>query len=543
MRKHVVVIGAGIAGLTAAIYARRSGFDVTLIEQHKIAGGMCTSWKRRGYLFEGGVHWLTGSNPETEAYRLWRETGALDDTTPVLLHDPFHSVDCDGQLIHLYRDIDKTASHLIEISPEDAPRIKQLVKDVKKISKLQMPIFDVKGVKSEAPRKMTLGFLFKIVPALGALGRLGKVSCIDYVGQFKHPGLRRLFGVIPDRYTASSLIFTLATLHIGDGGYPLGGSLAMVNRMVKTFTDLGGTLMLNTRVHRVVIEEGVATGVELEVAGAAGAELEVAGAAGDDVGESGADVSAEDAAEGDAITDKESETASTSTRIPNDSFIAADAVIVTQETISALDALFDVPLEDVWLQDLRETTRPVTCTFVCVGVRTPLPGRILPEWELTEPITYADQTITELSFNNYCEYEGYAPEGCSSLTTAFIGDTYEFWKKAREEGRYAEEKKKLTEQIRRALCLKYPQVEGKIDVIDIATPLTYERYTGAYHGSWMAMMEPGDRNKNYPGYIESVNHLYFAGHRMTTPGGFPVAAASGRIAAQLVCRDLDVVFR
>jgi len=43
MKKHVIVIGAGIAGLCAAIYAKRSGFDVTLIEQHSISGGMCTS--------------------------------------------------------------------------------------------------------------------------------------------------------------------------------------------------------------------------------------------------------------------------------------------------------------------------------------------------------------------------------------------------------------------------------------------------------------------------------------------------------------------
>ena len=69
--KKVVVVGAGIAGLSAAIYAKRSGFDVTLCEQHSIAGGMCTSWKRKGYLFEGAVHWLTGSNPKTELYQLW----------------------------------------------------------------------------------------------------------------------------------------------------------------------------------------------------------------------------------------------------------------------------------------------------------------------------------------------------------------------------------------------------------------------------------------------------------------------------------------
>jgi len=47
MIKKVIIIGAGITGLTAAVYAQRSGFDVTLIEQHSIVGGMCTSWKRK----------------------------------------------------------------------------------------------------------------------------------------------------------------------------------------------------------------------------------------------------------------------------------------------------------------------------------------------------------------------------------------------------------------------------------------------------------------------------------------------------------------
>ena len=64
MGKKVIVIGGGIAGLTAGIYARRCGFDVTVLESHSIAGGNCTSWKRGGYLFEGGMHWLTGSSPK-----------------------------------------------------------------------------------------------------------------------------------------------------------------------------------------------------------------------------------------------------------------------------------------------------------------------------------------------------------------------------------------------------------------------------------------------------------------------------------------------
>jgi phytoene dehydrogenase-like protein len=518
MSKHVIVIGAGIAGLTAAIYARRSGFDVTLIEQHRIAGGMCTSWKRKGYLFEGGIHWLIGSSPETEAYQIWRETGALDDTTQVILHDPFHSVDCNGQIVHLYRDIDKTARHLIELSPEDAPLIKQLVKDVRALSRMQMPVFDIKGVKAEAPRKMSLGFLLRILPAMGAFKRLSKLSCAEYCKQFKHPGLQRLLDYIPGRYTALSLAFTLATLNIGDGGYPMGGSLAMVKRMVKTYLDLGGTLLMNTKVKRVVIDNGVATGVELEKRASSGKTSET-------------DLQHENASQREDSQQHEGE------------ILSADAVIITQETISALDALFDEPLEDAWLEDLRQTTKPSTCTFVCVGVSTRLPERILPEWQLSEPIHYAGQTVTKLSFNNYGEYEGYAPEGGMSLTTAFVSDTYDDWKQLLDEGRYDAERQQLAVQISRALCMRYPELEGKIEVIDIATPLTYERYTGAYHGSWMSITEPGDKNKSYPGFVDSVQRLYFAGHRMSPPGGFPVAAASGRTAAQMVCREFGVVFR
>lgn len=60
MSGRVIVIGAGVAGLTAGIYAGRSGFKVTVLEQHTIPGGMCTSWRRKGYLFEGAVQRTNG---------------------------------------------------------------------------------------------------------------------------------------------------------------------------------------------------------------------------------------------------------------------------------------------------------------------------------------------------------------------------------------------------------------------------------------------------------------------------------------------------
>jgi len=487
--KKIVVVGAGIAGLSAAIYAKRSGLDVTLIEQHSIAGGMCTSWKRKGYLFEGAVHWLTGSSPKTELYQLWKETGALSDNVKVFLPEIFTAVEQDDRIIYLYRDIEKTAEHLSSVSPVDRQQLRQLVSDVKAFSNMQMPIFDIKGVKTRNPKRFTFKALIKMLPAFPKMGRLNKISCKEYAEKFKHSGIRRLLKIVPDEFSAVSLIATLSTLDTGDGGYPESGSLAIANRMVKTFKDSGGKLLLNTQVKKIAVENGTVTGVKLE-----------------------------------------NET------------IYADAVIVTQETIAAVKQLFDIHPEEDWITELCKNTKHSACVFISVGINADISATPVPAWILDEPIIYADKKVTEIGFNNYVEYKGYAPEGCTALTTALMGDTYDFWKKAKDEGRYEEEKQNLAEQIRRAVCKKFPQAEGKIEVIDIATPLTYERYTGAYHGSWMSVSGPGDKMKAYPGCLKNIKGLYFAGHRIMSPGGLPVAVFTGWQAAQMVCRQFDVVF-
>ena len=81
--KKVIVIGAGISGLTAAVYARRSGFEVVVLEKAGNPGGVSTSWCRKGYTFEGGVHWLIGAKEDQPLHAVWKETGALQENNPV----------------------------------------------------------------------------------------------------------------------------------------------------------------------------------------------------------------------------------------------------------------------------------------------------------------------------------------------------------------------------------------------------------------------------------------------------------------------------
>ena len=58
-KKTIVIIGAGVAGLSAGIYAEQHGLHAILLEKNPSVGGMCTGWYRKGYYLDGCIHWLT----------------------------------------------------------------------------------------------------------------------------------------------------------------------------------------------------------------------------------------------------------------------------------------------------------------------------------------------------------------------------------------------------------------------------------------------------------------------------------------------------
>ena len=91
----IIIIGAGMAGLSAGCYARMNGFETHIFEAHGLPGGVCTTWKRRGYKIDGCVHWLTGSAPGNSFYPLWKEVGVVQDRQMVD-HDEYARIEGDG---------------------------------------------------------------------------------------------------------------------------------------------------------------------------------------------------------------------------------------------------------------------------------------------------------------------------------------------------------------------------------------------------------------------------------------------------------------
>ncbi|MGE5507775.1 MAG: NAD(P)-binding protein [Chitinophagales bacterium] len=108
-----------------------NGHEVDPFEQHTIAGGLCTAWKRQGYTFDGCVSWLVGSHRKGHWGKLWRELGALEDR-PIWDPDVFaYTEGRNGERFTMHADPDRLRAELKRVAPEDAKVIGEFCDAVK----------------------------------------------------------------------------------------------------------------------------------------------------------------------------------------------------------------------------------------------------------------------------------------------------------------------------------------------------------------------------------------------------------------------------
>ena len=80
MQKSIIIIGAGLSGLSAGYYAQINGYNACIFEHHTKSGGVAASWERKGYTIDGGIHFLTDYKPSTKLNSLYQELGISQPT-------------------------------------------------------------------------------------------------------------------------------------------------------------------------------------------------------------------------------------------------------------------------------------------------------------------------------------------------------------------------------------------------------------------------------------------------------------------------------
>ena len=491
MGKRVLIIGAGISGLSAGCYARMNGYDVEIHEAHTLPGGLCTAWKRNGYLVDGCIHWLTGSRPGGILYQIYEELGAVQGRK-MFDHDVFASIcGLDGRTLHLYTDVDRLEAHMKQLSPQDEAEIDKLCGMIRRLARFPMPL-------DRAPELMGrvdgLRMMARMLPYMRDLMALGDLTLAQLGARFADPLLRSGVAntLFDQSVPANALVMTLAPMSIRAAGFPLDGSLEFARAIERRFLDLGGRIVYRSRVEQVTEHAGRVTGVRL----ASGEE------------------------------------------------VRADYVIAACDLRAALFSLLDGSRVDPLHQELLDHGRVYPpAVLVTFGVDMDMSDDIScfgTLYELEQPLEIGGWRLPYLGIKNFCYDPSLAPANKSVVQLYLAGD-WAYWERLRgDRVAYDAAKAQILDICRDQVDRRHPGFAARIEMTDVATPHTFERYTGNWHGTFMTWILSGGFQRKYPYIPKSVPGLsgfYTASMWTNPPGGIPGAASAGRMIVQILCHE------
>jgi phytoene dehydrogenase-like protein len=489
--KKIIMIGAGIAGLSAGIYARKNGYAVTIYESHFLPGGMCTAWKREGYTFEGCMHYvgLVGCSPTHTYYDQWTELGLLPGMK-MIQDDIFHTFqDRSGRRLNLYTDVDRLEKELLTLSPSDAQEIETLCTIVKRYAWFIR--------RTGRNPFLLIGKGVGILRAIPLLKKYADMSMGEYAARFSDPLIRYaltyLFGY-PD-FACTNIFFFLAGNHLRGTGFPQGSSLAFARRMERIFLELGGTIQYKTRVRRIVVQADRAAGIELEDGTIREADLVISAA---------------------------------------DGHATLFEMLADRFTPPALRERYESQAHyPPFIQVSLGISRDLTGVPHALKVQTAL------------PFDLAGRTRQELWVQHFAHDPSMAPPGKTSLTVLFPSDLSWWEQFGYQTEAYQAEKKRIADTTIAQLEQVLPGIASQVETVDVATPFTTRRYVNNWKAGLGFMMTKklgGEMVFNPQYTLPGLGGFYMIG--LWVKGfGVPLAAASGKEVIRKICAAEGIKFK
>jgi phytoene desaturase len=259
---RVVVVGAGLAGLSAALRLRGAGREVTVVERASGPGGRAGRIEERGYALDTGPSVFTA--PELVADTLAAVGEKLEDRLPLVpLETTYRAQFADGSHLDVHADVDAFAAEVAALcGAAEAAALRRYLADLAELYRLQLSTFIDRNL--DTPLDLLGPELVRLVRR-GGFGRLSR----HVERHFTDDRLRRLFsfqalyaGVSP--YRAIAAYAVIAQLDIGAGvWHPVGGIAAVPRAMAAAAADAGVTLRHDTEVRELEVRGSRVTGVLL----------------------------------------------------------------------------------------------------------------------------------------------------------------------------------------------------------------------------------------------------------------------------------------
>jgi all-trans-retinol 13,14-reductase len=513
-----IVIGSGAGGLTSAALLALEGKRVLVLERHAVPGGCLQVFKRNGYEWDVGLHYMGEVHrPSSGLARLFHKV-TRGQLAWAPMPEIYNRIVIEDRSYDYYAGAEAFKARMKDYFPAEAAAIDQYVNLVLAANRAAKGYFGERAL----PPSMADAQHAEVAPAFRALSDQTVLQVLSSLtnndeliavlcGHFGD------YSLLPDQ--ASFAVHAMVIAHYLDGAsFPVGGAARIAETMADTVRAAGGLVLVAAEVQRLLVHQQRVVGVVM----ADGQQLKapvVVSAIG--IGQTLQLLPADGDAGGNAAVPA----AALALRETANATPLSQCYVVLNIGIEASNAELGMHAANVWAHpsnDLPGNWR----RYASDPLHTHLPLHFIsqpsakdPSW----PVRYPGRsTIDICSLTDWRVFEPYAGTG---------------WMKRGAE--YEALKARLSDEMLAEIYRHYPQVKGRIAHAELATPLSFNHFLNRKRGDFMSFAQTPERfAQRWMRAHAPVGGLIFSGQDVAA-AGVSGAMVGGVIAASAVLgRDL-----
>jgi len=470
----VIIVGAGIGGLTCGALLAKKGYKVLVLEQHYQVGGFCSSFARRGFVFNSGVEDVSGLWRNGPVTHLLNELGLRKEK---LFVRNSRRVVFRGRAIDVPDSVDGLVELLKEMFPEEKNSIDTFLSEAEKAYEecyKEVPLYgsplSAELIVRVMGEKKLLDYPKEHPHFYDWINKTYRQKLDEY---FKNEDLKALLcsllgyiGSEPEKISAASALTASLSYFIYGGYYPRGGAQNFANTLKKFIEDHDGKVLLMHRVDKIIVDNGRAVGVRCR-----------------------------------------------------DKVFKAPIIVANANAKKVfLELVGEEHLDKNFVEYIKSLRMSPSAFMVFLGVDMDLSSYPTIIVDLDSEIHITINSNADPSL---------APKGKASVTITTHANYHDFPERGTKE--YIEKKRKLAEEIIQKAEKVIPGLSKHIVVQDAATPKTFERYTSMPEGAIYSFDQSIDTKRPY--FKTPVKGLYLVGASTFPGGGIEAVVISGTICA------------
>ncbi|MEM1258635.1 MAG: NAD(P)/FAD-dependent oxidoreductase [Bacteroidota bacterium] len=502
-----ILIGSGMGCLAAGACLAKAGKKVLLLERHYVAGGYTHIFKRRGYEWDVGIHYIGEVHRENGVLKKMFDYVSDHKLQWADMGEVYDRIVIGDKIYDFPKGVNNFKQALKKHFPEESQAIDTYVDLVFKVSKASRSYYAEKAVPQLIQKlmgnKMRRPYLeYATRSTLSVLRELTSNQELIKVltGQYGDYGL-------PPAQSSFAMHVSIAKHYFQGGYFPVGGSAQVVKTIAPVIAASGGAILTRAEVARIRIENGKATGVQMADGKIFGGDKIISGT-------------------GVRNTYQKLLPKEVSIRYGFDKALKnvtpSIAHVCLYIGLKGSPKELKLPKANYWIypDDLdhdgcvarfeKDVEQPFPVVYIS------FPAAKDPSWEERYPGKSTIDIITAMPYDVFKEWK----------------DTP--WKKRGEA--YEQLKERIAQRLLAELYKKEPQLKGKVDYYELSSPITTQHFMNYDQGELYGIDHKPERyRQRFLQPRTPIKNLYLTGQDIVTCG---VAGAlfAGFITASAILR-------